>query len=60
MFTTCNRVAEGCVLTLDETLFPQIAEAARAGGAVRISVRGTNSTRMNAPIGRSPSRASSE
>lgn len=56
VFTTCNRVAEGCVLTLNETLFPQIAEAARAGGAVRISVRGTNSGRMNGPVGRSPSR----
>lgn len=56
VYTTCNHVAEGCVLTLDETLFPQIAEAARAGGAVRISVKGTNSTRPGAPVGTSPSR----
>ncbi|MBI5512865.1 MAG: PD40 domain-containing protein [Deltaproteobacteria bacterium] len=41
VYTPCNAVGGGCVLTLDTAQFGQVADASRAGGRVRLAVRGT-------------------
>lgn len=41
VYTPCARVADGCVLTLDTPTFDMIASAGRAGGRVRMTIRGT-------------------
>ncbi len=41
-YTTCTPVGGGCVLALDTPAFASVADAARAGGQVRVSVRGTS------------------
>lgn len=41
VYTRCNRVAEGCVLSLPETLFAEVGNAGRQGGGVEMTIRAT-------------------
>jgi len=40
-FTRCTRVAEGCVLSLPETLYAAVGAAGRDSGGVELSIRAT-------------------
>lgn len=50
-FTRCNRVAEGCVLTLPEELFAIVGNAGREAGGVELSIRATRAG--GGPVSRS-------
>lgn len=41
IYTRCNAVSDGCVLSLEPSVFSQIARAGQVDGRVRIEVRGT-------------------
>jgi TolB protein len=54
VFTTCARVADGCVLTLDARAYDELARVAQPSGNVTLAVRGTT-TASGASVGRSAS-----
>lgn len=52
VYTRCNRVAEGCVLSLPETLFAEVGNAGRQSGGVELSIRATRDG--GGPVSRTP------
>lgn len=41
VFSPCNRVSDGCVLSLTEPMFQEVAHVAQPSGLVTLTVRGT-------------------
>ncbi len=55
VFTRCTVVADGCVLSLDEAAYAELARVAQPSGDVALTVRGT--TLAGAGVGRSATRS---
>ncbi|MFO0631181.1 MAG: hypothetical protein U0325_36920, partial [Polyangiales bacterium] len=56
IFSSCTRVGDGCVLSLTEPMYQEVARAAQPSGQVTLAVRGTT-VASGGRVGRSATRA---